>query len=159
MCAAAASVALAATAQGHGARLIAGTHDGPEVVSRAEEDHLLRYLALVMPAGRSFAALLAGLGSELRGVETAVLIAPTWKANAAAGALPAAVAALADRIPTVVAILVTTDPQESGRHALDDAGTDALARSLRAAGADVVTWGEGQDLAARLAGREEARPA
>ncbi|MEO8476478.1 MAG: DUF58 domain-containing protein [Actinomycetota bacterium] len=159
VCAAAASVALAATAQGHGARLIAGTHDGPEVVSRADEDHLLRYLALVMPAGPTFAALLAGLGPELRGVETAVLIAPTWNANAAAGGLPAAVAALADRMPTVVAILVTTDPEESGRRALDDAGTDALARSLRAAGADVVTWGEGQDLAARLAGREEARPA
>jgi len=158
-CAAAASVALAATAQGHGARLIAGVEGGPQVVSRADEDELLRYLALVAPAGPSFGDLLAGLGPELRGVETVVLVAPTWSANAADGALPAAVAALADRMPTVVAILVTTDPEEAGRRALDDAGTEALARALRAAGADVVTWGEGQDLAARLAGREEARPA
>jgi uncharacterized protein (DUF58 family) len=158
-CAAAASVALAATAQGHGARLIAGTDGGPEVLSRADEDELLRYLAFVTPAGPSFADLLARLGPELRGVETVVLVTPTWSANAAEGALPAAVAALADRMPTVVAILVTTDPEESGRQALDDAGTEAFARALRAAGADVVTWGEGQDLAARLAGREEARPA
>lgn len=157
-CGAAASVAFAATAQGHGARLVAGTDDGPEVLSRADADELLRYLARVGPAGAPFAELLAGLDQELRGVETLVLVAPTWRANGAAGPLPGAIADLADRFPTVVVILVTTDPEESGRAALDDAGTDALAGALRAAGADVVTWGAGQDLAARLAGREEALP-
>jgi uncharacterized protein (DUF58 family) len=157
-CAAAASVAFAATAQGHGARLVAGTDDGPEVLNRADADELLRYLARVGPAGAPFAELLAGLDQELRGVETLVLVAPTWRANGAAGPLPGAIGDLADRFPTVVVILVTTDPEESGRSALDDAGTDALAGALRAAGADVVTWGAGQDLAARLAGREEALP-
>jgi len=158
-CAAAASVALAATAQGHGARLIAGAEGGPEVLSRADEDELLRYLALVTPGGPSFGDLLSGLGPELRGVETVVLVAPTWAANAADGAVPAAVAGLADRMPTVVVILVATEPEESGRRALDEAGIGALAGALRAAGADVVNWGEGQDLAARLAGREESLPA
>ena len=157
-CAAAASVALAATAQGHGARLVAGGETGPDVLGRADEDELLRYLAHVRPAGPSFADLLAELGPELRGVETVMLVAPTWRANAADGTLPAAVASLADRIPTVVTILVSTDPEESGRGALDDAAAEELARALRAAGADVVTWGEGQDLAARLAGREEGLP-
>ena len=131
---------------------------GPEVLSRADPDELLRYLARVGPAGAPFAELLAGLDQELRGVETLVLVVPTWRANGAAGPLPGAIAELADRFPTVVVILVTTDPEESGRAALDDAGTDALAGALRAAGADVVTWGAGQDLAARLAGREEALP-
>jgi uncharacterized protein (DUF58 family) len=158
-CAAAASVAFAATAQGHGARLVAGTEGGPEVLSRAQEDELLRYLALVTPAAAPFAELLAELDQELRGVETLVLVAPTWRENGTGGRLPGAVMDLADRFPTVVVILVATDPEESGRRALDDAETDALAGALRAAGADVVTWGEGQDLSARLAGREEALPA
>lgn len=155
-CAAAASVALAATAQGHGARLVSGAEDGPEMLTRADEDDLLRYLALVRPAGPSLAELLAELGPELRGVETVCLIAPTWVSNGVMGGLPAAVAGLADRIPTVVAILVATDREALGEVALEEAGAEALARALRAAGADVVTWGEGQDLAARLAGREEA---
>jgi hypothetical protein len=86
-------------------------------------------------------------------------VAPTWCVNGADGPLPGAVAELADRYPTVVAILVATDPEESGRRALDDAGTEALASALRSTGADVVTWGEGQDLAARLSGHEEALPA
>ena len=87
-----------------------------------------------------------------------MLVAPTWRANGADGPLPGVVAGLADRFPTVVVILVAIDPEESGRRALDDAGTDVLATALRTAGADVVSWGEGQDLAARLAGREETQP-
>ena len=154
-CAAAASVAFAATAQGHGARLVAGGADGPEMLSRADEDELLRYLAYVRPAGPSFAGLLEGLEPELRGIETVVLVAPTWSANGADGTLPAVIAELAERIPTVVTILVATDREESGRVALDEVSAEALARALRAAGSDVVTWGEGQDLAACLAGREE----
>jgi uncharacterized protein (DUF58 family) len=154
-CAAAASVAFAAATQGHGARLVAGTDAGPDVLSRADADELLRHLARVTPEGAPFAELLAGLDLELRGVETLVLVAPTWRANGADGPLPGVVADLADRFPTVVAILIATDPEESGRRALGDAGTDVLATALRTSGADVVTWGEGQDLAARLAGREE----
>jgi hypothetical protein len=53
---------------------------------------------------------------------------------------------------------VATDREESGRAALDEVGAETLARALRAAGSDVVTWGEGQDLAACLAGREEVHP-
>ena len=157
-CAAAASVAFAAAAQGHGARLVAGTEGGPEVLSRVDADELLRHLASVTPEGPPFAELLASLDPELRGVETLVLVAPTWRANGADGPLPGVVAGLADRFPTVVVILVAIDPEESGRRALDDAGTDVLATALRTAGADVVSWGEGQDLAARLAGREETQP-
>jgi len=157
-CAAAASVAFAAAAHGHGARLVAGTEGGPEVLSRVDADELLRHLARLTPEGPPFAELLARLDPELRGVETLVLVAPTWRANGADGPLPGVVAGLADRFPTVVVILVAIDPEESGRRALDDAGTDVLATALRTAGADVVSWGEGQDLAARLAGREETQP-
>ena len=158
-CAAAASVAMAASAQGHGARLVVGTADGPEVVGRADEDELLRYLGRVEAAGSSFAHLVAGLDEELRGVETVVLVAPTWRANATDGPLPGAVADLAGRFPTVVVILVASDPDGPDRRSLGDDAVEDLAVALRAAGADAVTWGEGQDLAARLAGREELLPA
>ncbi|HEX7247821.1 MAG TPA: DUF58 domain-containing protein, partial [Actinomycetota bacterium] len=118
-CSAAASIALATRAHGHGARLVtagaepddaapadgvwaSGADEG--VLVRADERALLERLAVLAPSPcPGLPELASGIEASLRGVETVVLVFPTWKENGA-GALTDAVASLTRHIPTVVAV-------------------------------------------------------
>ena len=98
-CSAAASLALAALAQGHGARIVTGSDGDADVLSRADEDEILERLALVEAGnGDGFATMVAELGPALRGVQTAVVVFPTWSANGPE-MLPAALERLSEQIP------------------------------------------------------------
>jgi uncharacterized protein (DUF58 family) len=163
-CSAAASVALAAVAHGHGARVVTRghEHDAVEVLAGADERALLEHLALLVPAGRptSFVEVLDAAAGSLRGVETTVLVFPTWDAHDPA-TLASSVGSLAAWVPTVVAVPVVIEPGNQG--AMTAAGLDGLEQRLRAAGAIVRPWRAGESLGSALAGgpsplrrREEA---
>ena len=140
VCSAAASIALAAFAQGHGARLVTGDHGDAEVVSRVDEQEMLERLALIEPTPDAgpFPSLVADAAGSLRGVETAVLVFPTWQANDAEHVAPA-VESLAEHIPVVVAVPIVV---EAGARvgALPGDRVEGLVQRLRAAGASVHPW-------------------
>ncbi len=143
-CAVAASLVEAAEAFGHGARLVAAT--GPneiDVLARAEDRDLLRWLARLVPSGTGLTDVVAGLGtSELRGVETVVVAFPAWR-DVDAGRLASALPALP--VARIVAVPVGLQDGE-GR----GADLQALAAALRAAGVDARPWLPGEDLADAL---------
>ena len=159
VCCVAASVASATLAQGNGARLVTPADvddsrvdsDVADVLSRAAEDEILERLALLEPGGGPFPAVVASLGDspELRGVETAVLIFPTWRENDAE-ALPPAVARLVERIKRVVAVPIVVRSEGVRPGVLDEASLAGLEQRLRAAGAAVHSWHADQDLATVL---------
>ena len=150
VCSAAASIALAAFAQGHGARLVTGDHGDAEVLARADDREMLERLALVEPApdARPFPTLVADAAGSLRGVETAVLIFPTWQANDAEHMTPV-VESLAELIPVVVAVpIVVGAGTRTG--ALQDERVEGLVQRLRATGALVYPWRPGTSLIVAL---------
>jgi uncharacterized protein (DUF58 family) len=150
VCAAAASVASAALAQGHGARLVLPDGAGVDVLARADGSELLRRLAHVVPDPvQEFAELVGELGPALRGVETAVLVFPARRGRDAA-ALEAAIASVMDRVPHLVTIPVEVTEAEAAREVLAAGSWTELEEGLRRAGADVYPWRSGDDLAALL---------
>ena len=152
-CSAVASIALAASARGQGARLIASGEAGTEILARAESGELLRKLALLVPDGLSdFARVVSGLGAELRGVQTVVLVFPTWRANSAESLAPA-VRALGEKVARVVVLAVVVDPDEAPGVASGRAEIAALESTLLEAGADVYVWRIGEELADALTPR------
>ena len=150
VCSAAASIALAALAQGHGARLVSGELEDVDILSRADEHELLERLANVTaePETMPFPALIATATGSLWGVETAVLVFPTWDGNSPERLAPA-VEALVDRVPTTVAVPVVVD-RLGHRDALTEERIDGLSQRLRAAGASVHPWRAGTPLAHAL---------
>ena len=152
VCSAAASIALAALAQGHGARLVTGSSDDGEldVLARASDDELLEHLALLRPVARArpFAAVVADVAPALRGTETVVLVFPTWPDNDAEHLAPA-VQAVAESIGTVVAIPVVLD-RGAARGVSSEERLAGLVQRLRAAGASVHAWRLGASLSAAL---------
>jgi uncharacterized protein (DUF58 family) len=147
-CCAVASIAMAAFSQGHGARLVSTAVDDPDVLTRPDDDELLDRLARIMPAAEgSFASLVAVVADRLPGVDTAVLVFPTWRSNGP-DHLPDAVQELAGRIPSVVAIPIVVDGADRG--VLDAPALAGLEQRLRALGVRVYPWREGEDLAAAL---------
>jgi uncharacterized protein (DUF58 family) len=150
VCAVAASVASAALAQGHGARLVLPEGAGIDVLARADGSELLRRLAHVVPDPvLSFAELVEQLGPELRGVETTVLVFPARRGRDPV-ALSGAVASLADRVPHVVAIPVEVTEVEAARETLPSGSWTELEEGLRRDGAEVYPWRSGDDLAVLL---------
>lgn len=151
VCSAAASIALAAFAQGNGARLVTGDHHGDaQVLTGADEWELLERLALAEPTrnGRGFPALIVDAAASLRGVDTAVLVFPTWQGNDADQLAPAA-ELLAERIAVVVAVPIVLGPGAC-KEALADERVDGLEQRLRAVGAEVHVWRPGASLATAL---------
>ncbi len=150
VCSAAASIALAAFAQGHGARLVTGDHGDAAVVSRADEQEMLERLALIEPTPDAgpFPSLVADVAGSLRGVETAVLVFPTWQTNDAEHLAPA-VELLAERIPVVVAVPIVVGAR-ARLSALRGDHVEGLVQRLRAAGASVHPWRPGASLAVAL---------
>jgi uncharacterized protein (DUF58 family) len=150
VCSAAASVAMAALGQGHGARLVIPGAFDTEVLARTDGREILRRLAVLQPdPGRRFAEGVAALDAELRGVETAVLVFPARRGNPSE-ALAAAVAGLRTDLAHIVAIPIEITSQESKREALPPGGWAEIEERLRGAGADVYPWRVGDDLAALL---------
>ena len=95
-----------------------------------------------------FPAVLTQARDSLRGVETAVLVFPTWVDNDPER-LMSSIHGLVERIPTVVAVPVVLDARAS-RDVLEEAAIDGLVQRLRAAGAIVRPWSPGQPLEAAL---------
>jgi uncharacterized protein (DUF58 family) len=151
-CSAAASIAMAALTEGHGARLIAAREGLPELLARAEEHELLDWLARLRPGGGlRLHELLDSLGEELRGAQTAVLVFPTWKSNGAE-VLSEAAARLFESVRAVVAVIVEIDPGLAPKGSvLSPAATDDLVAGLETVGAEVYRWTPGHpDVAAAL---------
>ena len=145
-CSAAASVASAAFAHGHGARLVAAGADGViDVLLRADEGDVLRWLASLQPSGVPVGYVTDGLGvAELRGTETVVVVAAAWKSADAF----TAVGRLAATVPRVVVIGVGTGAP-AGVDGRDDE-LDAFVARSSAAGVETYAWRNGEDLAAVL---------
>jgi uncharacterized protein (DUF58 family) len=144
-CSAAASIAMAALATGHGARLVAARDGLPDVLRRADAHAILDWLARVPPAGGlPFHELLETLGEELRGVQTAVLTFPTWRTNRA-DVVPAAAARLFGAVRAVVAVVVEIDPGSAPRGSgMAPTETADLIAGLEASGVVVYRWTPGQ---------------
>ncbi|MDP9329244.1 MAG: DUF58 domain-containing protein [Actinomycetota bacterium] len=147
-CCAAASIALAAKAHGHGARLVLAEEGRLDVLSRAGDGELLERLALLDADSRlPFATLLAGLGGgELRGVETVVLVLPTWRENDSQ-ALTRPVGDLVERFSRVIVLLVDASEGSPKTAALSEAAMNEVAEDLTTAGAEVHVWRSGTELA------------
>ena len=158
-CSIAASVAFAAHGAGQGVRLVSSAVGEAVSLSRADPAAMLRWLAELRPGGGlSLAALAAELGDEVLGAETVLLVAPTWRSNAAAE-LADAVADVVGRAPRVVVALVQVGAFEGIGPVphLAEAEVDDLIRALEARGALVLPTGRGDDLVRALAGRAGAR--
>jgi uncharacterized protein (DUF58 family) len=148
VCCAAASIAMAAFAHGHGARLVTGIDDDDGILTRVDEDELLERLARLTAGGEGFPSTVATTAHLLRGIDTAVLVFPTWLANGP-DQLPSAVQEMTDRVPRVVALPIVFADSEA-RGAMSEPALAGLAQRLRALGTSVYPWRTGQDLAAAL---------
>ena len=149
-CCAAASISLAAGAQGQGSRLVLAEAGVTDVIARADGREMLRRLALLRPDDRvPFEDLVGRLGHELNGVETVVLVFPTWRENGPDGLVPA-VGSLADRFSRVIALAVEVDPQEAPRAAAPAAIRAELERGLNEVGAEFRIWRIGAGLSDAL---------
>jgi uncharacterized protein (DUF58 family) len=146
-CCAVASIALAARAHGHGARLVLAEDGRPDVLSRADDNELLERLALLEPDPRlPFATLLAGLGGgELRGVETVVLVLPTWRENDSQ-ALTGPVSDLSERFSRVIVLMVEAT-EGSPKTSLSEPAMNEVVQDLTTVGAEVHVWRLGAELA------------
>jgi uncharacterized protein (DUF58 family) len=115
VCSVAASVLEAALAHGHGVRLIGARSPAEvDVLHRAGEEEMLRWLARLGASGCSIEAVLDGLGhTELRGVETALVVAPSW-GDRDAERLSAASRRLDRFVERVVVVAVPVDPDDDG---------------------------------------------
>jgi uncharacterized protein (DUF58 family) len=157
-CSVAASVAFAAHAAGQGVRLISAAAGEPISLSRADPRAVLRWLAELGPgAGLPVARLLGELGPEVLGVETVLVVAPTWRSNAGPE-LEDAVSDLARRAPRVVVALVEVDRFDGLDRTPHLGATEAsdLARRLEARGALALPVGAGDDLRRALGERVPA---
>ena len=155
-CTAAASIAREAVAEGHGIRSIAATGRNDVVIADdVDELGFRRRLASLEPDGTTFAGLISRAGDALAGVDTVVLVFPTWRSNGD-GPLEEKVEELAASGMHVVALVVEVDPALGRRVAtLRSDEVDRLATALSTAGADVYVWSHGAPLDGVLA-REPA---
>jgi uncharacterized protein (DUF58 family) len=150
-CSAAASVALAAAARGQGVRLVAGPHE-PTAVA---ENELLERLAMLRPDGRPIAETIRGAKGSLRGIESALVVLPTWRANGLDEVVAAALQ-LAEETGRLAVLLV--DAGSRGAPAstcLPEPAVVALLDALHGAGLEVHRWSVAEPLAVALARERE----
>ncbi|MEW6060288.1 MAG: DUF58 domain-containing protein [Actinomycetota bacterium] len=151
-CSVAASVAFAALGRGRGVRLLAARGGRLEVLARAEPPRILEWLAELRPfGGLALADVLRELGPHLRGVETLLVVLPTWRANATGGFVDA-VSALCGNLPRVTLVLVDAESFEPDRRApaLGSEEVDRLELAANERGASVYRLRAGEDLASCL---------
>lgn len=150
-CTAAASIALAAQAEGHAVQL-ATVRDGGVVDTLRDPDRfeLLTWLAELDPTGVRLPPALAEVSGALRGSETVLVVAPTWLAN---GGLAEAAGDLQLSGREVVAALVDVpsfEPRGARGRALTGREAEALAEAFDERGIRVYRIGAGETLAACL---------
>jgi uncharacterized protein (DUF58 family) len=140
-CSAAASIAMAALTEGHGARLIAARGGATDTLARAEEHELLDWLARLRPGGGlPLHEVLDTLEEELRGAQTAVLAFPTWRSNSA-DVVAEAAARLFGLVRSVVAVVVEIDPDSAPNGSvLSSSATADLVAGLGSVGAETYRW-------------------
>lgn len=145
-CSAAASVGLAASARGQGVRLV--VHDADEVVVTAPgEEELLETLGRTRPTHRHVAVTLGELRGELRGMESALVVLPTWRSNDA-GSAAAAILGLAGEIGRVAVLLVDASSREAPPEACLPEDEIAVLRAVLAdSGVPVYGWARDEPLA------------
>jgi uncharacterized protein (DUF58 family) len=144
-CSAAASIVLAAAADGQGARLLTPAVHDVEVAAHEDGGTLLRRLARLTATGRTLADAAPELADGLRGAETVVVIAPTWRANAAPELVPALVR-LGAQGGRIVVVPVVLDPDRDGRFAMPEAEAGSLVADLRRTGFVAYPWRRDEDL-------------
>jgi uncharacterized protein (DUF58 family) len=155
-CSAAASVGLAAAARGQGVRLVV-REAGEVAVTAPGEDELLETLALMGPDRRGVAVTVRAIRGELRGMDSALLVLPTWRQNGLEAVAPA-VGDLADEAGRVAVLLVEAGSRGAPPEAcLPQAALPGLEWGLVEAGASVYRWVSGEPLADVFA--REAMPA
>jgi uncharacterized protein (DUF58 family) len=144
-CSAAASIAMAALTEGHGARLIAARDGATDTLARAEEHELLDWLARLRPGGGlRLHEVLDTLEEELRGAQTAVLAFPTWRSNSA-DVVAEAAARLFGLVRSVVAVIVEIDPDSAPNGSvLSSSATADLVAGLGSVGAETYRWTQEQ---------------
>jgi uncharacterized protein (DUF58 family) len=145
-CSAAASVGLAVEARGQGVRLV--VREAEEVsVTAPGEGELLETLALMGPDRGGVAATIRAIRGELRGMDSAFLVLPTWRQNRLEAVAPA-VGELAHEAGRVAVLLVEADSRGAPLEAcLPETALSDLERGLTNAGASVYRWVSGEPLA------------
>jgi uncharacterized protein (DUF58 family) len=144
-CSVAASIAFAALAEGHGVRLIAARDGRLDAIGRASGPAVLRWLAELRPfGGLSLADVADALPERLRGVETLLVVVPSWRANADVGTSLSAVRRLVERVGVIV--IDAGAFEGAGSAAVSAAGVDDVFGRLRSAGIEAYRVGPGEDL-------------
>lgn len=144
-CSVAASIAFAAVANGHGVRLVAARDGRLDAIGRAAAPALLGWLAELAPfGGLSIADVATALPEHLRGVETLLVVLPSWRTNADAAS---ALSGVTDRVPRVGAIVVDAGTFDGvGSTALPAGALDDLVGGLASFGLEAYRVGAGEDL-------------
>jgi len=146
-CSVAASVAFAALGRGHGVRLVAARSGSLDVLTRAEPRGMLAWLAdLGAFGGMPVADVVAQLGGHLRGIHTALLAVPTWRANAG---IADVVAALRSEVGAVAVGMIESHTFPSDRRApvLSASEVDRLVGDLASRDVTVYRIRSNEDLA------------
>ena len=140
-CTAAASIVDSATATGAGVRLSAAGEDGPALVARTHHIEYHRWLARLTPTGIPAATALSWLlGGPLQGVGTLVATFSVWEGRPL-DALRDVAEELVAEVPRVVLVPVV------------GVADTTVWTPLRAAGAQVLPWVEGDALGTALGTR------
>jgi len=146
-CSVAASVAFAALGRGHGVRLVAARSGSLDVLTRAEPRGMLAWLAdLRAFGGMPVADVVAQLGGHLRGIHTALLAVPTWRANAG---IADVVAALRSEVGAVAVGMIEshTFPSDRRGPVLSPSEVDRLVGDLASRDVTVYRIRSNEDLA------------
>ena len=146
-CSVAASVAFAALGRGHGVRLLAARSGSLDVLTRAEPRGMLAWLAdLRAFGGMPVADVVAQLGGHLRGIHTALLAVPAWRANAGIADM---VAALRSEVGAVAVGMIESHTFPSDRRApvLSPSEVDRLVGDLASRDVTVYRIRSNEDLA------------
>jgi uncharacterized protein (DUF58 family) len=144
-CSAAGSIALAAAADGQGARLLLPGAREVEVAAHEDGRRLLRRLARLSPSGRPLSEAAPDLSGALRGLETVVVVLATWRVNAGQSLIPALVT-LGAGGARVVVVAVMLDPDRDGRFAMPTGDAEALVADLRRTGFTTYPWRRSEPL-------------
>jgi uncharacterized protein (DUF58 family) len=144
-CSVTASIAFAALANGHGVRLLAARDGRLDAIGRAAAPALLGWLATLAPfGGLSLADVGAALPEHLRGVETLLVVVPSWRANADAASALSGVAGPVARVGAIVVDAATFDGV--GSAALPPTALDDLVGGLVSIGLEAYRVGAREDL-------------
>jgi hypothetical protein len=123
---------------------------GPHEPTAVGEEELLERLATLRPDGRPIAGTIRGAIGSLRGIESALVVLPTWRTNAPDDVVPAALA-LAEETGRLAVLLVDAASRGAPpKVCLPEPAVVGLHEALRRAGLEVHRWSAGELLADAL---------